>query len=60
MLSQSAQEDAKGTLQKKIRGALQKKPCNTPRQGGEQPTTRSSKAADKARPTLALQQILQN
>jgi hypothetical protein len=66
--SQSAQgevkeevdEAEKRTLQKKIRGASQIEPCNTPRQGGEQPTTRSSKAAGKTRPTLALQQIAQN
>ncbi|MGF6903073.1 hypothetical protein P3T22_004359 [Paraburkholderia sp. GAS348] len=71
-LSQSAREQVKesggssgeriseGDAAKKIRGASQIKPCNTPRQGGEQPTTRSSKAAKKARATLALQQIAQN
>lgn len=58
--SQSAQEEAKGALQKKIRGASQIRPCNTPRQGGEQPTTRSSKAAEKTRSALALQQIALN
>ncbi|WP_323045503.1 hypothetical protein [Paraburkholderia sp.] len=48
--NQALKEAANGTLQKKIRGVSQIKPCNTPRQGGEQPTTRSSKAARSAAP----------
>jgi hypothetical protein len=48
--NQALKEAANGTLQKKIRGVSQIKPCNTPRQGGEQPTTRSSKTARSAAP----------